>query len=101
MNQNIEPQEEYILCAANQVLGIIYPGYRHKQCEELMERAGVKIAGREHQGFLTSHHRWVSRKDAWHIAKCSGQIEYGFEASDRGDDSELISENLYMTPDEL
>jgi hypothetical protein len=50
---------------------------------------------RMHQGFLTSKNRYVDRKEAWKIAKENNQIKYGLEASDRGEDSILISENLY------
>ena len=50
---------------------------------------------REYQGFLTSENRFVNRMDAWVIAKNNNQIKFGLEASDNGENSELISENLY------
>ena len=52
-------------------------------------------ADRKDQGFLTSENRFVDRKEAWKIAKKEGQIYFGYEASNNGENSELISENLY------
>jgi len=48
-----------------------------------------------HKGFITSDNRYVNRREAWKIAKASNQIKYGLEASENGEDSMLISENLY------
>jgi hypothetical protein len=84
--------KEFILCAA-----VNYNG--HIVCDRLLQ-ALLNIdytltPGREHQGFLTSLNRFVNRKEAWKIAKLNNQIRFGLVASDNGDDSELISENLY------
>lgn len=51
--------------------------------------------GREKQGFMTSLNRFVDRKEAWKIAKANNQIKFGMKASENGEESELISENLY------
>lgn len=45
--------------------------------------------------YLTSKNRYVSRQEGWNIAKAMGQIKWGLEASDNGECSQLISENLY------
>lgn len=50
---------------------------------------------RKSQGFITSLDRYVDRKEAWKIAKENNQIKFGLKVCDRGEDSELISENLY------
>jgi hypothetical protein len=50
---------------------------------------------RDNQGFLTSLNRYVDRKEGWIIAKKNKQIQWGLEASENGEDSALISENLY------
>ncbi len=50
---------------------------------------------RSHQGFITSLDRYVDRKEGWVIAKMNNQIKFGLSASDNGEDSILISENLY------
>ncbi|WP_307288856.1 hypothetical protein [Pedobacter agri] len=54
-----------------------------------------QLPRREHQGFLTSKNRYVSRKEGWNIAKANNQIKLGLEASENGEESQLISENLY------
>lgn len=46
-------------------------------------------------GFITSLDRYVDRKEGWVIAKANNQIQFGLAASENGDDSILISENLY------
>jgi hypothetical protein len=55
----------------------------------------TKIYLRDNQGFLTSLNRYVDRKEGWIIAKKNKQIQWGLEASENGEDSALISENLY------
>ena len=50
---------------------------------------------RDHQGFITSLDRYVNRKEGWNIAVENNQIQFGLIASENGDDSILISENLY------
>jgi hypothetical protein len=55
----------------------------------------TKIYLLDNQGFLTSLNRYVDRKEGWIIAKKNKQIQWGLEASENGEDSALISENLY------
>ena len=92
---------EHILCAALFYKGIIVAGRRHSDCYEVIENLykrfttdGIPITDlpkREHQGFLTSHNRYVDRVEAWKIAKANDQIVYDKDSSDEF----LISENLY------
>lgn len=60
-----------------------------------MENTMTKEEYRRHQGFITSNNRYVDRREAYKIAKAQGQIKFGADASDNGEDSVLISENLY------
>jgi hypothetical protein len=93
-------EPEFILCAALNFEDIIICGHRHSDCYAILEKLHKKFTGcendailpeRENRGFLTSHNRYVSRKEAWDIAKTNNQIAYGRESSDEY----LISENLY------
>ena len=75
-------------------------GYRHGDCYKTLDALNSNIPertypGREDQGFLTSKNRYVDRKEGWKIANENNQIKFGKKASDRGEESELISENLY------
>lgn len=94
--------KEYILCSAIKISDVIVCGRRHSDCYDtvncIRESSGCFIkcvANRKEQGFLTSDNRFVDRKEAWKIAKENNQIKFGLEVSDNGDESELISENLY------
>lgn len=116
--------KEFIICAAiyindgviheqqpeNIKTGFVICGRRHNNCyqtiKSLTNFSANEVIGdliksltreelREHQGFLTSLDRYVNRKEAWKIAKENNQIQFGLSASEDGDDSILISENLY------
>jgi len=116
--------KEFIICAAiyindgeihesqpeNIEIGFVICGRRHHNCyqtinvlcgENVNSKFGKLISAlsddeiRKHQGFITSEDRYVDRKEAWQIAKENNQIKYGLVASDNGEDSILISENLY------
>ena len=114
--------KEKILCAAiwvddkmkheqqpiNIKTGFVICGRRHNNCYQTiksLQTANEKIGGiisvmsdeelRSHQGFITSLDRYVTRKEGWEIAKANDQIQFGLIASDNGEDSILISENLY------
>ncbi len=89
--------EEFIVCSAINIYGRIFTGYRHADCYEIAYLIYPNHdPQRPEQGFLTSHKRFVNRKEAWVIAKANNQVRYGLEASENGDESELTSENLYM-----
>ena len=116
--------KEYILCAAiyindglkheaqpeNIEIGFVICGRRHHNCYQTIksltgqnpnERIGNLITSmsdfeqRKHQGFITSTDRYVDRKEAFQIAKANNQIQFGLNASENGEDSILISENLF------
>ena len=108
--------KEFILCSAIHFKngaettvcgvedGVIICGRRHSDCYATLkgivdyysDDAYLHLhLNRDEQGFLTSENRFVSRKEAWDIAKENGQIKFGLEASENGELSELISENLY------
>jgi hypothetical protein len=116
-------QKEFILCAAIYVndnkkheqqpknidTGFVICGRRHNNCYQTIKdlKGDVNIYfkslgisdnnHRENQGFITSLDRYVSRKEAWKIAKLNNQIQFGLIASENEneDESILISENLY------
>ena len=116
--------KEFILCAAiyindgikhdqqpeNIDIGFVITGRRHNNCYQTIkditslspdQAIGSLISSlsedeiRKHQGFITSLDRYVDRREAWKIAKENNQIQFGLIASENGDDSILISENLY------
>lgn len=92
-------EKEFILCASLNFKGNIICGHRHSDCYAILKDV-VKVKDedmpqRENQGFLTSLNRYVDRKEAWKIAKENNQIKWGLEVSENGEDSQLISENLY------
>ena len=92
--------KETILCSAINHNGLIICGYRHSDCYNTIKQLvpGIsddELPDRNSQGFLTSKNRFVDRKEAWKIARENDQIKYGLTVSDFGDDSILISENLY------
>ncbi len=115
---------EFILCAAiwindnqkheqqpeNIETGFVICGRRHNNCYQTIksltsqdsnDKFGELINSlsteelRKHQGFITSLDRYVDRKEGWKIAKANNQIQFGLAASEDGDESILISENLY------
>jgi len=92
--------DEYILCAAIKYDGNIISGFRHKDCSKILKLINPNHNDLYINGFLTSKNRFVGRKEAWKIALANDQIKFGLEASDNGEDSILISENLYMLEDE-
>lgn len=117
-------EKEFIICAAiyindgkfhdqqpvNIDEGFVVCGRRHHNCYQTIQSiTGLGVNDtigdlikslsieeiRKHQGFVTSLDRYVDRKEGWIIAKNNNQIQYGLYASDNGEDSILISENLY------
>ncbi len=90
---------ERVLCAALLHEGLVIAGYRHHNCCEVIQKLageGAALPGRESQGFLTSYDRFVSRAEAYKIAREQGQL-----LIESGDSPEeiLISENLYWPPE--
>ena len=109
MKSEFDPNEEYIIASAvwntvavdppqvhqprNVDHGFIVFGIGHHVCMEILSRV---IPGRDHaadrDGFLTSKHRFVDRKEGLEIAKKIGQIREDWrpKLSD-----ELFSENMF------
>ena len=96
--------KEIIICSAVKFKGYPVCGRRHSDCYKTI----TKLTGKSlkelkefipksnlDNGFMTSFGRYVDRKEAWEIAEENNQIVIGYEASKNGDDSILISENLY------
>ena len=117
----INNAEEYILSAAiwindgqkhkqqpeNIEIGFVITGRRHNNCYQTITDLKGDVNDyfksldmsnedyRQHQGFITSLDRYVNRKEGYKIAKANNQIRFGKEATENGEDSILISENLY------
>jgi hypothetical protein len=112
MSSNTKPNE-HILCAAihykdgrkyehtvkNIESGLVICGRRHHNCILLLSQVlgdayDKTLIGREGQGFITSFDRFVSRKEAFIIAKREGQIWHDLH-DENDNDCILISEDLY------
>lgn len=89
---------ERIICAAIKYERTIVAGMRHSDCYvTLCELKGwdmktATLPGRDFQGFLTTENRFVSRKEAYEIAKREDQLLFGIL---HDSDPILISEELY------
>ena len=93
-------EKEFILCASLNFYGKVISGHRHSDCYAIIRQlcpniADTSLPQREHQGFLTSLNRFVDRKEVLKIAIENNQIRWGLESSENGEESQLISENLY------
>ena len=94
----LDKTKEIILSAAIDYNGTIISGFRHSDCYKVLKNLignleDSNLPQREHQGFLTSKNRFVSREEAFKIAKERHQIiHYMFEDDEVG---QLISEDLY------
>ena len=109
LNEIMEKNKEYILCAANHYddgekqihgpknieSGFVICGRRHHNCISLFAKMvgfpydenGLKLMNTEEQGFLTNTDRFVSREEAAKIAFNAGQI--------KKETNRLFSEDLY------
>lgn len=105
--------DERIICAANWYKdlptgnhnpvnianGIVICGLRHNNPIDVLKTIaelrsvtyGIDAAGPHEQGFLTSHNRFVSRAEAFEIAKKQKQLN----SRARGSSTDLYSEDLY------
>lgn len=84
--------------------GFIITGRRHSDCyatleaiasmcDETMKKINKIIHNRTHQGFITSENRYISRAEAFKIAKENNQIiHHMFDDIEEGT---LTSEDLY------
>jgi hypothetical protein len=97
--------KETIICSAVQFNGLNIAGRRHKDCYAIIQAFVPTFKNedidRSKQGFITSTGRYVNRKEAWVIADDAGQILYGYDASNNGENSELISENLFADIEDM
>ena len=83
-----------VVCAAVKLNGIVYPGPRHfdQFMSELMWLdEGNPPNGSEVQGFIDQFGVFMTREEAYEVAKAAGQIKYRCP----GDEGRLFSENLY------
>lgn len=109
-NNELELTDEWIICSGIDYSGIIIAGRKHKDCystlSSTVDKYGsssgeiyvydyLRSKNRGNEGFITSANNFVDRKMAWKIAKLNNQIKFGLEASDNGEESYLISENLF------
>ena len=97
----MEKNKERILCSAIIWNGTLIPGYRHSDCYELLKvfLPDFEPAGKLPHGFLTSHKRYVGRKEGYKIAKENDQLYLKPKLDDS--DEELVSEDLYFDPDDF
>lgn len=86
--------------------GFVVSGRRHSDCYILLEILKFDFSNFDYskteikQGFITSENRYVSREEAWQIAKKSNQIKFGYNATVDDKDAGLISEHLYYSENE-
>lgn len=87
-----DEQPERIVCAAIKKDDFIIMGVRHfdKIMQAQIEASGFDRKNCE-QGFITNKLRFVSRDEAWNIAKANNQLCWG---QDRPP-GKLFSEDLY------
>lgn len=85
--------KEYIICSAIDYNGTIICGLRHEDCYKILFAItnSDNPPGNDKQGFITSQNRFVTRKEAYKIAKENNQIRWGVN----NEAEILISENLY------
>lgn len=99
-------KNEFIICAAVNYDGTIVCGRRHGDCyrtaESLLkictcwrkhQNTMPQFADRENQGFMTSTGRYVTRVEAFTIAKANNQIIH--KMFDNDSEGSLTSEDLY------
>ena len=93
--------KERILCAAVLYMGKVIAGYRHYNCHNTIQllAPGSPPPRNEDAGFLTSHNRFVDRKEGYQIAKENGQLLLKPKIDDK--DEILISEDLYFDPNDF
>ena len=93
-------RKEYILCAAIKYKDSVICGHRHSDCyKTLKQLTGSYTTSedtpptREDQGFITSLNRYVTRNEAYLIAKEMNQMWHNMH--DGVIENILISEDLY------
>lgn len=88
-------KERLIVCAAvrSKVTGKIFLGVRHNDgfMSGLMRLSSQTQEGRWESGFIDQKGMFLTRQEAWAVAKAAGQIRN----PSFGDDGTLYSEHLY------
>lgn len=90
-----------VVCAAIRADGKVLLGIRHyssdMHAQIRMRRDGVKFTHRhdEDQGFVDQHGVFMSREEAYKVAKDAGQIVYPDACGEGLDGPKLYSEGLY------
>ena len=92
-----------VVCAAIRAFdGELLLGVRHyspdmhKQMDMRIDGAKFRHKGDENQGFVDQWGRWMSRTEAWHVAKANGQLVRPLVGGQTPDgEHKLYSENLY------
>lgn len=90
---------ELVVCAANRHEGVVYCGARHFDkiiWEQMRATEHPSVPGKcfalSEQGFITNRGRFVTRSEAFIIAKENDQI---IRICGNPESTELFSENLY------
>ena len=96
VNSHTLPHMRRVVCAANRYGDdLLLLGARHwdKQMHAMADKIGFKRADyeREEQGFIDQYGVFMTRQEAWAVAKAAGQIIRRCG----GDEGCLYSENLY------
>lgn len=88
-------KDEFILCAAIKIHDDIICWYRHSDCIDTAQEYVQQGITRDNCicGFLTSKNRFVTRNEAFIIAKKMNQIWH--KLHDGVDENILVSEDLY------
>lgn len=87
--------KEIVICAATKTTcGQIIRGHRHIDCLNTIKRRGLKHAGPDSQGFVTSRNRFVDREEGLKIQLAAG-IPCVNENRKRYHCRELFSEDVY------
>ncbi len=97
-NKTSKPESnkpEFILCSAIMHNGDVICGYRHSDCISLAQKHIAAVIERDNVvcGFMTSKNRFITRDEAFKIAKKENQIWH--KVHDGVDENILISEDLY------
>lgn len=75
--------ERRIVAAAVKKYGVVFTGVRHGYVIQSMVDVGFlsdikrDYVHQKEQGFVDSHNNYLTRAQAWHVAKDAGQIEEG------------------------
>jgi hypothetical protein len=87
-------KQRVVVCAAVRLNGFVYLGPRHfdrSMSELMMLDEGNPPDGTEEQGFIDQFGVFMTREEAYEVAKAAGQVKYRCG----GDEGRLFSENLY------